>query len=75
MMTTTRRGIRDLTLAINALLPQVAELAGHEADRAAARAGTMLAAELSDCYQGRLRTFLYPDGRPHGSAGQGSRSP
>jgi hypothetical protein len=68
MMVVARRGIWDLTLAINALLPQVAELAGQEADRAAARAGTMLAAELSDCYQGRLRTFLNPHGRPPGSA-------
>jgi hypothetical protein len=68
MMAVARRGIRDLTLAINALLPHVAELAGQEADRAAARAGTMLAAELSDCYQARLRTFLNPHGRPPGSA-------
>ena len=58
MMAVARRGIWDLTLAINTLLPRVAELAGQEADRAAARAGTMLAAELSDCYQGRLRAFL-----------------
>jgi len=68
MMAVACRGIWDLTLAINTLLPQVAELAGQEADRAAAGAGTMLAAELSDCYQGRLRTFLNPHGRPPGSA-------
>jgi hypothetical protein len=68
MMAAARRGVWDLTLAINALLPHVAELAGHEADRIAAQAGTMLAAELSDCYQGRLRTFLNPHGRPPGSA-------
>lgn len=68
MMVVACRGIWDLTLAINTLLPRVAELAGQEADRAAARAGTMLAAELSDCYQGRLRTFLNPHGRPPGSA-------
>jgi hypothetical protein len=68
MMAVARRGIWDLTLAINALLPRVGELAGQEADRAAARAGTMLAAELSDCYRGRLRTFLNPHGRPPGSA-------
>lgn len=68
MMAVARRGIWDLTLAINALLPHVAQLAGQEADRAAALAATMLAAELSDCYQGRLRTFLNPHGRPLGSA-------
>lgn len=68
MMAVARRGIRDLTLAINALLPHVAGLAGQEADRAAARAGTMLAAEISDCCQGRLPTFLNPHGRPPGSA-------
>jgi hypothetical protein len=68
MMAVARRGIWDLTAAINALLPQVAQLAGQEADRAAARAGTILAAELSDCYQARLPTFLNPHGRPPGSA-------
>ncbi|MGH3411209.1 MAG: hypothetical protein ACRDRJ_53220, partial [Streptosporangiaceae bacterium] len=68
MMPVARRGIWDLTLAINALLPDVAQLASHEADRAAAQAGTMLAAELSDCYHGRLRTFLNPYGRAPGSA-------
>ena len=60
MMLTARRGIWDLTLAINTLLPTAAEQAGQEADLAAARAGTMLAAELNDCYEGRLRTFLNP---------------
>lgn len=67
MMAVAHRGIWDLTLAINALLPSVAQLASQEADRAAARTGTMLAAELSDCYQGRLGTFLNPHGRPPGS--------
>jgi hypothetical protein len=67
MMLVARRGIWDLTLAINALLPKAAEQAGQEADRAAARACTMLAAELSDCYRGRLRTFLNPYGRTPGS--------
>jgi hypothetical protein len=67
MMLAARRGIWDLTLAINTLLPKVAEQAGQEADLAAARAGTMLAAELNDCYVGRLRTFLNPYGRTPGS--------
>ena len=67
-MAVAHRGIRDLTLAINALLPDVAQLASHEADRTAARAGAILAAELHDCYQGRLRTFLNPHGRPPGTA-------
>ncbi len=67
MMLAARRGIWDLTLAINALLPKVAEQAGQEADLAAARAGTMLAGELNDCYEGRLRTFLNPYGRTPGS--------
>lgn len=40
-----------------------AQMADQEADRAAAQAATMLAAELSDCHQGRLRTFLNPHGR------------
>jgi hypothetical protein len=68
MMAVAHRGIWDLTMAINALLPSVAQLASQEADHASARTGTMLAAELSDCYQGRLRTFLNPHGRPPGSA-------
>jgi hypothetical protein len=68
MMAVARRGIWDLILAINALLPDVAKLAGQEADRAAAQTGTMLAAELSDCHQGRLRTFLNRHGRAPGSA-------
>jgi len=67
MMLAARRGIWDPTLAINALLPKVAEQAGQEADLAAARAGTMLAGELNDCYEGRLRTFLNPYGRAPGS--------
>lgn len=53
MAAVARRGIWDLTLATSALLPHVAQLASHEADRAAAQAGTMLAAGLSDCHQGR----------------------
>jgi hypothetical protein len=58
MMTIADRGIWDLTLAINALLPQVRELALDQADKLAATICTALAAELADCYQGRLGTFL-----------------
>jgi hypothetical protein len=53
MAAVARRGIWDLTLATNALWPHAAQLASREADHAAAQAGTMLAAELSDCHQGR----------------------
>jgi hypothetical protein len=68
MMASARRGIWDLTMAINALMPEVARLAAHEADRAAATAATMLASELIECYVGRLRTFLNPYGRAPGAA-------
>lgn len=74
MMLTARRGIWDLTLAINTLLPTAAEQASQEADLAAAQAGTMLAAELNDCYEGRLRTFLNPYGRTPGSKSLAIRS-
>jgi hypothetical protein len=67
MMTTARRGIWDLTLAINALLPEASHHASHDADQLAAQTCTALAAELADCYQGRLRTFLNPYGRQPGS--------
>lgn len=68
LMRLARDGIWELTLAINALLPKVAEGAAHEADRRAARLGTMLAAELNGCYEGRLRTYLNLYGRPLGSS-------
>jgi hypothetical protein len=66
MLAIARRGIGDLTLALNALLPDVAEQASHPADQLAAAAGTMLAAEFFDCYAGRLRTYLNPYGRRPG---------
>ncbi len=63
MMTIARRGIWDLMLAINALLAEAQHHARDAADRLAAQACTALAAELADCYQGRLPTFLNPYGR------------
>jgi len=64
LMVLAHKGILDLTLALNALLPQASEHARHAADRAAAMTCTALAAELGDCYTGRLKTFLNPLGRP-----------
>jgi hypothetical protein len=63
MMRTAHRGILDLVLALNTLLPQVADNARQDADRKAAQEATRLSAELGDCYQGRLRTFLKGQGR------------
>jgi hypothetical protein len=76
MMLTARRGIWDLTLAINTLLPTAAEQAGQEADLAAARAGTTLAAELNDCYEGPLAHVPQPVayGRTPGSRSLAIRS-
>ena len=67
MMTIARHGIWDLTLAINALLPEVRRHARDGADQLAAETCTALAAELADCYQGKLQTFLNPYGRQPGS--------
>jgi len=67
LMVLAHKGILDLTLALNSLLPQVSEHASNSADRAAATACTALAAELGDCYAGRLKTFLNPLGRPPGT--------
>lgn len=58
-----RDGIRALALALNTALPLAARGATLQADRCACRAATALAAELGDCYEGRLRTFLNPHGR------------
>jgi hypothetical protein len=74
LMVLAHKGIRDLALALNALLPQVGEHASNGADRAAATACTILAAELGDCYDGRLKTFLNPAGRPAGSASAVTRT-
>jgi hypothetical protein len=68
LMVLAHKGILDLALALNALLPPVSEHASNSADRAAATACTVLAAELGDCYAGRLKTFLNPLGRPPGTA-------
>jgi hypothetical protein len=66
MITIARRGIWHVTLA-NALLPEAGCHARYEADQLAAETCTALAAELADCYRGRLRTFLNPHGRQPGS--------
>jgi hypothetical protein len=55
-----RTAILTLTLALNTVLPRAAERAGISGDREACRQTTMLAAELADCYEGRLRSFLNP---------------
>ena len=68
LMVLAHQGILNLTLALNSLLPQVSEHASDSADRAAATACTALAAELGDCYAGRLKTSLNPLGRPPGTA-------
>jgi hypothetical protein len=68
LMALAHKGILNLALALNTLLPQVSEHASSGADRAAATACTALAAELGDCYAGRLKTFLSPLGRPLGTA-------
>lgn len=67
LMVLAHKGILDLALALNALLPHAGEHASNAADRAAATACTALAAELGDCYAGRLKTFLNPLGRPPGT--------
>ena len=68
LMVLAHQGILDVTLALNALLPQVSDHARNAADRAAATTCTALAAELGDCYAARLKTFLNPLGRPPGTA-------
>jgi len=74
MMTIARRGIWDLTLAINALLPETRRHARDDADQLATQTCTALAAELADCYHGRLRTFLNPYGRQPGGGSAMIRS-
>ena len=74
MMTIARRGIWDLTLAINALMPEARRHARDDADQLAAETCTALAAELADCYQGKLRTFLNPYGRQPGGGSAMIRS-
>ena len=52
MMMIARRGILDLMLAINALLPEARRHARDGADQLVAETCTALAAELADCYRG-----------------------
>jgi hypothetical protein len=66
-MRISSRGIWELTFEVNALLPAVARHARNDADRVVAKICTVLAAELADCYTGRLRTFLNPHGRLPGA--------
>jgi hypothetical protein len=66
LMLLAHKGILDLTVTLNSFLPQVSAHASSAADRAAATWCTTLAAELDDCYNGRLKTFLNPLGRAPG---------
>ena len=67
LMLLAHKGILDLAAALNSFLPQVSEHAFSAADRAAATWCTTLAAELDECYNGRLKTFLNPLGRAPGA--------
>jgi len=58
MLTVARQGINRLVLAINTLLPRVADKAEHNADRASARDCTRHSSHLGDCFSGRFYTFL-----------------
>jgi hypothetical protein len=58
MLTVARQGINRLVLAINTLLPRVADKAEHSADRASARDCTRHSSHLGDCFSGRFYTFL-----------------
>jgi len=57
MLMVARQGINRLVVAINTLLPQVADKAEHSADRALARDCTRHSSHLGDCFSGRLYTF------------------
>jgi hypothetical protein len=67
-----RRLILDLALALNIALHAASGHAVGRADRTACRDATALSSKLSDCYEGRLVTFLRPppsgskDRRRHG---------
>jgi hypothetical protein len=67
LMILAHKGILDLAVVLNSFLPRVSESASGAADRAAATRCTSLAAELGDCYTGRLKTFLNPLGRDPGA--------
>jgi len=54
------RRILELALALNTVLPEAARSARDPADQRACEQGIMLASELADCYQARLRSFLNP---------------
>lgn len=53
-----RRGILTLALELNTLLPEAAENAAAPDDRIACEHGTRLAYELSNCWQGKLSSYL-----------------
>ncbi|MDL4813163.1 hypothetical protein [Actinomadura opuntiae] len=54
------RRILNVAAAIHAYLPRVAEGTTREGDRRVCRQAEVLAGELIDVYQGRLRSFLNP---------------
>ncbi|MFE3170074.1 hypothetical protein ACFXPA_04735 [Amycolatopsis sp. NPDC059090] len=53
-----RRGILALALELNTLLPEAAENAAAPDDRLACEHGTRLAFELSNCWEGKLGSYL-----------------
>ncbi|NKQ54585.1 hypothetical protein HFP15_17020 [Amycolatopsis sp. K13G38] len=53
-----RRGILALALELNTLLPEAAENAAAPDDRLACEHGTRLAYELSNCWEGKLSSYL-----------------
>ncbi|MGP4027137.1 hypothetical protein [Actinomadura sp. 3N407] len=54
------RRILNVAVAIHEYLPKVNEHARREGDRRVCRQATVLAGELIDVYEGRLRSFLNP---------------
>lgn len=61
-----RRLILDLALALNISLYAAGEHAPGAADRKACQDATMLSSKLSECYEGRLRTFIKQPTPPRG---------
>ncbi|CNF13785.1 Uncharacterised protein [Mycobacterium tuberculosis] len=54
------RRILNVAVAIHEYLPKVYEQARRDGDRRVCRQATVLAGELIDVYEGRLRSFLNP---------------
>ncbi|KIH99857.1 hypothetical protein LP52_04985 [Streptomonospora alba] len=55
-----QRGLHALAVELNAALSEAAGHARLTGDRHALQQATMLASELADCYEGRLRSYLNP---------------